>query len=146
MSTGTTMPTATSTRRSHMREQRADAAAAPTGAGGLTPGHRQLERDRMFSKLMTKSMMVAAAAMAVLPTAALAQEGTGPTMGKGLAVIGAGLALVGGGLGIGLVGKGAVESIARQPEAAGKIQINMILAAALIEGATLFAVAVGFLA
>ncbi len=45
-----------------------------------------------------------------------------------------------------MVGKGAVESIARQPEAAGKIQINMILAAALIEGATLFAVVVGFLA
>ena len=42
------------------------------------------------------------------------------------------------------VGKGAVESIARQPEAAGKIQINMILAAALIEGATLFAVFAGF--
>ncbi|MCC6678993.1 MAG: ATP synthase F0 subunit C [Phycisphaerales bacterium] len=95
---------------------------------------------------MTKSMMIAAAAMAVLPTAALAQEGAGSTVGKGLAVVGAGLALVGGGLGIGLVGKGAVESIARQPEAAGKIQINMILAAALIEGATLFAVAVGFLA
>jgi F-type H+-transporting ATPase subunit c len=66
--------------------------------------------------------------------------------GKGLAVIGAGLAVIGGGLGIGLVGKGAVESIARQPEAAGKIQINMILAAALIEGATLFAVVAGFLA
>ena len=60
------------------------------------------------------------------------------------AVVGAGLALIGGGLGIGLVGKGAVESIARQPDAAGKIQINMILAAALIEGATLFAVFAGF--
>ncbi|MGD9689559.1 MAG: ATP synthase F0 subunit C [Phycisphaerales bacterium] len=65
-------------------------------------------------------------------------------MGKGLAVVGAGLALIGGGIGIGLVGKGAVESIARQPEASGKIQINMILAAALIEGATLFAVFAGF--
>jgi F-type H+-transporting ATPase subunit c len=54
--------------------------------------------------------------------------------------MGAGIALIGGGIGIGLVGKGAVESIARQPEATGKIQINMILAAALIEGATLFAV------
>ncbi|MCC6320169.1 MAG: ATP synthase F0 subunit C [Phycisphaerales bacterium] len=70
----------------------------------------------------------------------------GTTTGKGLAALGAGLAVVGGGLGIGFVGKGAVESIARQPEAAGKIQINMILAAALIEGATLFAVVVGFLA
>ena len=69
-----------------------------------------------------------------------------PNIVKGVAAIGAGLAVVGGGIGIGLVGKGAVESIARQPDAAGKIQTNMILAAALIEGATLFAVVVGFLA
>lgn len=87
------------------------------------------------------------AAAVTLPAAAvMAQDGDGAGLGKGLAVLGAGLAVVGGGLGIGLVGKGAVESIARQPEAAGKVQINMILAAALIEGATLFAVAVGFLA
>jgi F-type H+-transporting ATPase subunit c len=44
-----------------------------------------------------------------------------------------------------MVAKGAVESIARQPEAAGTIQINMILAAALIEGAALFAIIVGLL-
>lgn len=94
-------------------------------------------------KMMTK-VFLATALMA--PAVAMAQDGTGSTMGKGLAVIGAGLALIGGGLGIGLVGKAAVESIARQPEAAGKIQINMILAAALIEGATLFAVVAGFLA
>lgn len=67
-------------------------------------------------------------------------------IGKGLGALGAGLAVVGGGLGIGLVGKGAVESIARQPEAGGPIGTNMILAAALIEGATLFAVVVGLLA
>jgi len=67
-------------------------------------------------------------------------------MGKGLAGIGAGLAVIGGGLGIGMVGKGAVESMARQPEVAGKVQTAMILAAALIEGATLFAIVVGFLA
>jgi F-type H+-transporting ATPase subunit c len=94
-------------------------------------------------KMMTK-MFLATALMA--PAMAVAAEGEGSTMGKGLAVIGAGLALIGGGIGIGLVGKAAVESIARQPEAAGKIQINMILAAALIEGATLFAVAAGFVA
>lgn len=87
-----------------------------------------------------------AAALALPASAVMAQEASGPGLGKGLAVLGAGLAVIGGGLGIGLVGKSAVESIARQPEAAGKIQINMILAAALIEGATLFAVAVGFLA
>jgi F-type H+-transporting ATPase subunit c len=59
--------------------------------------------------------------------------------------IGAGLAVIGAGIGIGLLAKGAVESIARQPEAAGTIQINMILAAALIEGAALFAIIVGLL-
>lgn len=59
--------------------------------------------------------------------------------------IGAGLAVIGAGIGIGLIGKGAVESIARQPEAAGTIQVNMILAAALIEGAALFAIIVGFM-
>ena len=99
-----------------------------------------------------KSLGIKAFALAVLapPAFALAQDTAtqvalrGPTVGKGLAVIGGGLALIGGALGIGLVGKGAVESIARQPEAAGKIQINMILAAALIEGATLFAVFAGF--
>ncbi len=57
--------------------------------------------------------------------------------------IGAGLAALGGGLGIGLLAKGAVESIARQPEVSGKIQVNMIIAAALIEGLALFAVIVG---
>jgi len=57
--------------------------------------------------------------------------------------IGAGLAAGGGGIGIGLLAKGAVESIARQPEVTGKIQVNMIIAAALIEGLCLFAVIVG---
>lgn len=64
----------------------------------------------------------------------------------GFAALGGGLAAIGAGYGIGRIASSSVESIARQPEAAGKIQINMILAAALIEGATLFAVVVGFLA
>jgi F-type H+-transporting ATPase subunit c len=58
----------------------------------------------------------------------------------GLAAVGAGLAAIGAGIGIGQVGKGAVESIARQPEALNDIRSNMILAAALIEGVALFAV------
>ncbi len=60
--------------------------------------------------------------------------------------IGAGIAAIGAGIGIGQIGKGAVEGIARQPEAANDIRANMILAAALVEGASLFAVIVGFLA
>ncbi len=68
-------------------------------------------------------------------------------IGKGLGVgLAAGLAVVGGGPGIGRIGGSAVEAISRQPEAAGTIVTNMILTAALVEGATLFAVVVGFLA
>ena len=60
--------------------------------------------------------------------------------------IGAGLAAIGAGIGIGQIGKGAVEGIARQPEATNDIRSNMILAAALVEGAALFAIIVGLLA
>jgi F-type H+-transporting ATPase subunit c len=60
--------------------------------------------------------------------------------------IGAGLAAIGAGIGIGQIGKGAVESIARQPEALNDIHANMILTAALVEGAALFGIIVGFLA
>ncbi|PWJ44095.1 ATP synthase F0 subunit C [Sediminitomix flava] len=58
------------------------------------------------------------------------------------AAIGAGLAIIGAGMGIGKIGGNAVEAIARQPEIAGNIQTAMIISAALIEGATLFAVVV----
>ena len=59
-----------------------------------------------------------------------------------LAAIGAGLVIIGGAYGIGRIGSTALESMARQPEVAGKIQTAMIIAAALVEGATLFAVLV----
>ena len=57
-------------------------------------------------------------------------------------LIGAGLIVIGGGLGLGKIGGSAMEAIARQPEASGKIQTAMLIAAALIEGigfAALFA-------
>ena len=62
-----------------------------------------------------------------------------------LAAIGAGLAVIGAGLGIGRIGGSAMASIARQPEAGGKIQTAMIIAAALIEGAALFAIVVAMM-
>jgi F-type H+-transporting ATPase subunit c len=62
-----------------------------------------------------------------------------------VAAIGAGLAVIGVGLGIGKIGGSAMEGIARQPEAAGKIQTAMIIAAALIEGAGLFGIVVALL-
>lgn len=64
-------------------------------------------------------------------------------MGAG---IGAGIAAIGAGIGIGQIGKGAVESIARQPEAVGDIRTNMIIAAALIEGVAFFAIVISMLA
>ena len=57
-------------------------------------------------------------------------------------IVGAGLIVIGAGLGIGRIGGSAMEAIARQPEASGKIQTAMLIAAALIEGigfAALFA-------
>jgi F-type H+-transporting ATPase subunit c len=60
-------------------------------------------------------------------------------MGAG---IGAGIAAIGAGIGIGQIGRGAVESIARQPESVGDIRSNMIVAAALIEGVAFFAIVV----
>ena len=55
---------------------------------------------------------------------------------------GAGLVILGAGLGIGKLAASAVESMARQPEVAGNIQTAMIIAAALIEGVTFFALIV----
>jgi F-type H+-transporting ATPase subunit c len=94
-----------------------------------------------------KMMKLAALAIMATPALAMAQAAAAPavTVGHGLGAIGAGLAVIGGAIGIGMIGKGALESIARQPEAKGPIGTNMILAAALVEGATLFAIVVGML-
>ena len=78
---------------------------------------------------------------------AMAQEAAdmpnwGSGIGKGMA---AGLAVIGAGIGIGKIGAGACEATARQPEMGGRIFVNMILTAALVEGVTLFGVVVGFL-
>jgi F-type H+-transporting ATPase subunit c len=80
------------------------------------------------------------------PVAAFAQEGaagevaaTSESLFKNLISIGAGLIVIGAGFGIGKIGAASVESMARQPEVAGNIQGAMILSAALIEGAAMFA-------
>ncbi len=62
------------------------------------------------------------------------------------AAIGAGLVAIGTGLGIGKLAASAMEGIARQPEATPKIQVNMLIAAALIEGVALFGAVICFLA
>jgi F-type H+-transporting ATPase subunit c len=64
---------------------------------------------------------------------------SGAAVGAGL---GAGVAIIGAGLGFGRIGSAALESMARQPEIAGRIQTAMIVIAALLEGATFFALIV----
>jgi F-type H+-transporting ATPase subunit c len=64
---------------------------------------------------------------------------SGGAVGAGL---GAALTLVGAGYGFGRIGSGAVESMARQPEVAPRIQIAMIIVAAMLEGATFFSLIV----
>lgn len=66
-------------------------------------------------------------------------------LGYGIAALGAGLAALAAGLGIGRIGGSALESIARQPEASNDIRANMILTAALVEGAAFFAMVIGLL-
>lgn len=82
--------------------------------------------------------MSAAAEAAEVVEAAPAVMNLGP--------IGAGMAAIGAGYGIGKLATASMESVARQPEAAGAIFKNMILTAAFIEGVALFAVVVGLLA
>ncbi|MCP4093673.1 MAG: ATP synthase F0 subunit C [Planctomycetes bacterium] len=62
-----------------------------------------------------------------------------------MAAIGAGLSVIGAGIGIGMIGGKAGEAIARQPEATADIKGNAIVLAALVEGATFFAIVVGLL-
>lgn len=74
--------------------------------------------------------------LAILLNVGIAKLGAG---------VGAGLAAIGAGIGIGQIGGKAVEGIARQPEAAGDIRSNMIVAAALIEGVAFFAIVISLL-
>ena len=60
------------------------------------------------------------------------------------AALGAGLAVIGAGIGIGQIGGKAMDAIARQPEAVGDIRANMILTAALVEGAALVCMVLAF--
>ena len=92
----------------------------------------------MLSWLKVSLMVLGVLAVA---TPAMAQGDGASNIFAGSAV-GAGLIMLGAGFGIGRIGSAAVESIARQPEVAGNIQTGMIISAALIEGATFFALIV----
>jgi F-type H+-transporting ATPase subunit c len=108
-----------------------------------------MERTR-WGRVAVK-FTIAGAAVMLSPAGVLAQEAAGTFITSNGAAwlggaLGAGLAIVGGGAGIGRIGGSAVESMARQPAAAGQISTAMIITAAMIEGATLFAVVVGMMA
>lgn len=86
---------------------------------------------------MLMSILLQAAADVVVTAGATAKLG---------AAIGAGLAAIGAGIGIGRIGGSAMEAMGRQPEASGDIRNNMIVAAALVEGAAFLAMIVAILA
>lgn len=108
--------------------------------------------NKRFSKLALV-MIIAGLALIFLPAGPAAAAETPATADSGTflstdgarkvgAGVGAGLVIMGAGAGIGRIGGSAVESMARQPEVAGQIFTPMIVAAALIEGATFFALIV----
>jgi F-type H+-transporting ATPase subunit c len=108
--------------------------------------------SKRFSKIVL-GLMIAGLVLMFTPAAWAADAGeAGATFlttdgaRKLGGAIGAGLVIMGGAAGISRIGASAVESMARQPEAAGQINTAMIITAALIEGATLFAVVVTLLA
>ena len=72
----------------------------------------------------------------------LLQAAAGVGISKLGAAIGAGIAVLGAGIGIGKIGSSDMEGIARQPEASGDLRMNMIIAAALVEGVALIAIVV----
>jgi len=86
-------------------------------------------------------MVLVVVVLLVTGAPALAQGSTSTSFaGAGLgAGIGAGITIVGAGWGFGRIGAAALESMARQPEIAGRVQTAMIVIAALLEGATFFA-------
>ncbi len=94
------------------------------------------------------TMLAVMAVLLICVTPVLAQEKgvekgsysvSGPSVGAGL---GAGLTIIGAGLGFGRIGSAALESMARQPEVAGRVQTAMLIIAALLEGATFFSLIV----
>ena len=99
-----------------------------------------------------KMCFFVAAAFVAMSVPAMAQEAAAPAAAGGTALInltgaaGAGIVMLGAAFGIAKIGAAAVESMARQPEVAGDIRGAMIVAAALIEGATFFALIVCMIA
>ncbi len=110
----------------------------------MVGSHHFMRESSDVYKLFTVGVALVLLLMAVSPVAAQ-EDSAAAAPAKSNALIflggamGAGIVLLGAGFGISRIGAAAVESMARQPEAAGHIQTAMIISAALIEGATFFA-------
>jgi F-type H+-transporting ATPase subunit c len=107
------------------------------GNTGCIPGNSSFRGDDKVTKAV-QTLCVAIAAVVAMTVPAMAADS--PLLAGG--AIGAALTIIGAGYGIGRIGSSALESMARQPEVAGNIQTAMIIAAALVEGATFFALIV----
>ncbi len=105
--------------------------------------------NKRQTKILTMMVVAGLAVMFVGASPASAADGDGVAGSMGLGLvgmgIGAGLVIIGAGLGIGHIGGSALESMARQPEVAGQLTTPMLITAALIEGATFFALILIFL-
>jgi F-type H+-transporting ATPase subunit c len=103
-----------------------------------------IEQENQQVNRFVQLCVTTVSALFALAVPAVAQEaGTSISFSPSF---GAGVIILGAGWGIGKIGAAAVESMARQPESAGDIRGGMILAAALIEGATFFALIVCIIA
>ena len=102
----------------------------------------------MLEMIMMVPMMLAEVASEVPESVQIIHNFDAIAKGLGVlgGVLGAGLIVIGAGKGIGQLAGSAVEAIARQPEAGGRIFTTMIIAAALIEGVTLFALIICLMA
>ncbi len=91
-----------------------------------------------------RTCLMAFGALLAMSATAMAEDGSGTVIKT--AGVGIGLIILGAGLGIGRIGGSAVEAMARQPENTSSIQTAMIISAALIEGATFFAIIFAWMA
>jgi F-type H+-transporting ATPase subunit c len=107
----------------------------------------KIENEKFSNKYQNKQIKPTKTMTALLDTATQIVAQTDlSVLAKLGGAIGAGIATIGAGIGIGTIGKSALESIARQPEAAGEIRTSMLLTAAFIEGVALLSVVVCLLA
>jgi F-type H+-transporting ATPase subunit c len=96
-------------------------------------------------KMMKLAGLAAVAVLLMCALPAFAAPGdqlnNATVSGSGLAAgLGMGLTIIGAGIGFGRIGGSALESMARQPEVAGRVQTAMLIIAAMLEGATLASV------